>query len=134
MKTTLILFLLLLITKSFLLAQKVKTDSTSIKTKIAVSDAKHFRLNKQLWQANKKNGFDPTSDHFKPATTNTTHPEWLTDSVYVKAYRIAAFKKNIRRRTTGHYFLVGGGIYAGAIVIGTVVMVAGLALGFIKFP
>ncbi len=132
MKLLSVLVLIFLTSISFLFAQSVKTDSTVFKTKIATEDAKHFKLDKQIWQANRKAGFDPTSDYFKPNTTNAAHPEWLTDSVYVKAYRNAAYRKNLKRRTTGHYFLVGGGIYVAALGVGLIIFIAVYASGGLK--
>lgn len=106
MKKILLLFLIIG-SAIHILAQNINTDSTVSKTKIAAEDAKHFKLDKQVWRTNRKAGFDPSSDYFKPNTTNTTHPEWLTDSVYVRAFRNAAYRKNLKRRTIAHYFLVG---------------------------
>ncbi len=127
-----ILILLLFDLTSNLFAQDKKTDSTVLKAKFAISDAKHFKLDKQVWKAYRKHGINYTSDYFKPTTINTAHSELLTDSVYVKAFREAAYKKTTRKRTFGHYVLVGGGIYVAAIVVGGVVAIIGIALGFIK--
>lgn len=131
MKNLLLLFLMLgsAIRVS---AQETKIDSVAFKTKIATEDAKHFKLDKQVWQVNRRAGFDPSSDYFKPNATNAAHPGWLTDSAYVKAYRNAAYRKNLKRRTTGHYFLVGGGIYVAALGISSLIIIVAVLSGGLK--
>lgn len=85
--------------------------------KVARADARKFRLEDAVWKKYKRN-LPSTSDHFKPAKgSNQVSAELITDSIYVQAYREAAFKKNKHRRTTWHKVLVGTGIAAGAYVI-----------------
>jgi len=105
-----------------------QTDSLKI-LKIAEADAQHFKLDKQTWKAYRKHQVGYTSDYFKPNNLNTTHPELLTDSVFVRDFREAAYRKTTRHRTVGHYILVGGGIYIGAIVVGTIIFIIVYASG-----
>lgn len=93
MKFKLLLLLFSLIPTFQLLAQEIGIDSTALKAKLVKIDIRHFYLNKQDWKDCKKQHFKPTSDYFKPNTTNVSNPDLLSDSVYVEAYRIAAFKK-----------------------------------------
>jgi hypothetical protein len=75
----------------------------------AKADAKTFRLDKATWKKYKRK-LPSTSDHFKPIEAQQGNHELLSDSIYVKAYRQAAFKKNKNRRTPWHYVLIGGSI------------------------
>jgi hypothetical protein len=106
------LSLFLSIVISTALCQATHRDSL---TKAAQADAKTFRLDNATWKNNKRK-LPATSDHFKPTEVNQRSPALLTDSVYVEAYRKAAFRKNEHRRTTWHYVLVGGSILTIAYV------------------
>ncbi|MBS1527441.1 MAG: hypothetical protein JST19_17470 [Bacteroidetes bacterium] len=86
-------------------AQTAPADSI---TKIARADAKNFRLNKQDFKKFRKDRRNANSDYFKPARANVSNAALLGDSVYVKAYRAAAYAKTRHRHTTGHYVLLGG--------------------------
>lgn len=55
---------------------------------------------------------------------NSTHPDWFTDSVYVKAFREAAYKKTLQRSLIRHYIING----AKQEVIGTIGIAAILYL------
>jgi hypothetical protein len=83
--------------------------------KLARADARKFRLQDDVWKAHKRR-LPVTSDYFKPTQSSTGNMALLTDSIYVKAYREAALKKNKHRRTPWHTVLVGGGIAAGLFV------------------
>ncbi len=107
MKSLLLLILLSLASIVQLFEQAVKPDSVTLKTKIAIADAKRFKLDKQTWKAYRKHQIGYTSDYFKPTNINTTNYNFLTDSVYVKAFREAAFKKAVRRSTIRHYIITG---------------------------
>jgi hypothetical protein len=83
---------------------------------MAKTDGRRLRLSpaqRQKFNADKKNA---GSDLFKPALNTVSDPLMLNDSVYAKAFRMAAYKKafGYRKRTAGHYILVGGIIAASA--------------------
>jgi hypothetical protein len=112
-------------------AQSVQSDSIALKVKIAQKDAKKFRLDNQRWLEYRKRHIDYTSDYFKPDETTVSDPTLLLDSSYVKAYRVAAYKKNMKRRTVGHYILIGGGIYLLVSALAAVAIIA-IIVGGIK--
>jgi hypothetical protein len=105
-KIYLSLFLCTLMSAAF--CQNKHRDSL---TKAAQEDAKTFRLDHAIWKKYKRKLLS-TSDYFKPDDANKIKPGLTTDSIYVEAYRKAAFKKTEHRRTPWHYVLVGGGILA----------------------
>ena len=83
---------------------------------MAKTDGRRLHLSaakRQKFNADKKN---VGSDLFKPALSKVSDPLMLSDSVYVKAFRMAAYKKafGYRKRTAGHYILVGGIVAASA--------------------
>ncbi len=96
------------------MAFPIKTDTT---TKVAKRDAKNFRLSDSLWKANRLRNFPETSDYFKPTNADVKNVALLNDSVYVQAFRKYARKQNAHRRTTGHYFVVGGVVTVGVAVL-----------------
>ena len=102
-----ILLLLVFVPTLQLLAQTIQTDSSAIKAKLVKKDIRHFYLTKQAWKACRKQHFKPTSDYFKPDPTNISNPNLLTDSGYVKAYRVAAYKKTKHKRTILRVGLIG---------------------------
>jgi len=92
--------------------------------KAAQADAKTFKLDNAVWKKYKRK-LPSTSDHFKPTEANQKNHALLTDSVYVKAYRKAAYNKNEHRRTPWHYVLVGGSILAvGYVALATYIVSA----------
>lgn len=124
------MLLLLVLFSSFqLAAQNLKADSTIIKTKIAIADARYFKISKQAWKAYKKHQFIYSSDYFRPTAINTDHVELLTDSIYVKAFKKAAYQKTSKRRTVGHYVLAG---YMIGTVSYAIILVIELATGSLK--
>ncbi len=149
MKKMLIVSLLLLVfVVGNVFAQSIKKDSI---IKIATADAQNFQLNKsdlekfridrrdQLVQMHKPSKMfdrnyqeqvrtqkvDYTSDYFKPTKATVSDSTLLTDSVYVKAFREAAYNKTLKRRTAGHYIAVYGSIATGVVgFIGLVVLLS----------
>jgi hypothetical protein len=95
------------------LCQPTRRDSL---IKAARTDAKRFRLDGAIWKKHKRTLL-PSSDYFKPKDGKQKHLTLITDSVYVEAYRQAAYKSNKHRRTPWHYMLVGSSITAGLYVI-----------------
>ncbi|OKS89562.1 hypothetical protein [Mucilaginibacter polytrichastri] len=66
---------------------------------------------------------DYTSDYFKPNNVTTRDTALLRDSIYVKAFRDAAYQRTTARRTAGHYIAIFGGVAAGvALIIGFVII------------
>jgi hypothetical protein len=96
----------------------------------AKMDGRRLRLSaiqREKFIADKKNS---NSDLFKPRIGIVSDATLINDSVYVKAFRATAYKKayRYRKRTTGHYVLVGGIIAVSAVaaffVIGISIWVA----------
>ena len=90
--------------------------------KTAYADAKRFKLNKANFKHFRKIKINSYSDLFKPTKANVNDTALLFDSVYVNAYRNAAYAKTMKRRTTGHYFLMGGVIYVAVTVVASLVL------------
>ena len=117
------LVLTLLIT-GIVFSQGLPADSVK---KIAQADVKKFKLSREdqkIFKADKSNF---TSDLFKPGLAYTSNPSLLNDSVYVRTFRYAAFKKASNKRSTGHYVLLGTAGYIIASAIAVLVII--LALG-----
>ena len=135
MKTTFLLILLLCFASVKLTAQSINRDSlkriafsrdsiiqdslagVARIINMATTDGRRLRLStaqRQKFNAEKKNA---GSDLFKPALNTVSDTLMLSDSVYTKAFRTAAYKKafGYRKRTTGHYILVGGIVAASAV-------------------
>ena len=102
-----------------LFSQSLSKDSL---IKAAYADAENFKLNRQNFKVFRKSRSNSYSDLFKPAKANVSDTTLLRDSVYVNAFRNAAYRKTLKRRTTGHYFLMGGVIYVAITVVATVVL------------
>lgn len=100
-------------------AQTLRKDSV---VKDAFTDVKRFKLNKQQFKEFRKNKTNSYSDLFKPTKATVSDTANLADSVYVNAFRNAAYNKTLKRRTTGHHFLMGGVIYTAATLAATVVL------------
>jgi len=134
MKKILIVSMLLVVCSAVsLFAQDIKRDSI---IKIAMADAENFELNKKdmekfridrrdqllgmhdpskMFDRNyreqvRTQKVDYTSDYFKPTKAMVSDSTLLTDSVYVKAFRDAAYNKTLKKRTAGHYIAIFGSI------------------------
>ena len=149
MKTTFMLTLLLLCFASAkLTAQSINRDSLKriafsrdsiIKDSLAdvariitmaKTDGRRLHLSaaqRQKFNADKKNA---GSDLFKPTLSKVSDPLMLNDSVYAKEFRMVAYKKafGYRKRTAGHYILVGGIVAASAaaafLIVAVILFVA----------
>lgn len=119
MAKLLIISLIMMLSFEGLFAQSLSKDSL---IKAAYADAENFKLNLQNFKAFRKNRSNSYSDLFKPTKANVSDTTLLRDSVYVNAFRNAAYRKTLKRRTTGHYFLMGGVIYVVITVVATVVL------------
>jgi hypothetical protein len=109
-KIGLSLLILVFCSTSAICQQLIKNDSLML-IKQAKADSKRFKLEKSAWKKY-KHSLPETSDYFKPNVIEVKDANLLNDSTYVKTYRLEAYKQNNKRRTLGHYFLVGGGIAA----------------------
>ncbi|MEO6977599.1 MAG: hypothetical protein ABI113_04440, partial [Mucilaginibacter sp.] len=108
------LFLLLSALVSAALGQQQAHRDSLVRA--ARADAKNFRLDDAVWKKY-KHTLPNSSDYFKPREADVKSTALLTDSVYVDAYRQAAFKSNKHRHTIWHFVLVGGSIAAGVVVL-----------------
>jgi hypothetical protein len=119
MAKLLIISLIIVLSFEGLCAQPLRKDSL---IKAARADAGNFKLNRKDFKSFRKTRSNSYSDLFKPTKANVSDTTLLTDSVYVNAFRNAAYSKTLKRRTTGHYFLMGGLIYVAITVVATVVL------------
>ena len=101
-------FITLLLASITTLAARAQTTATDSLVRIAQADAKNFRLNDADFKKFRKNRGNSGSDYFKPQAANVSNTALLNDSVYVMAYRQAAYAKTRHRHTVGHYILWGG--------------------------
>ncbi|MDO3628608.1 hypothetical protein [Mucilaginibacter sp. BT774] len=90
------------------LAAGAQTTAADSLVRIAQGDAKNFRLNAADFKKFRKNRGNSGSDYFKPVPANVSNSALLNDSVYVMAYRQAAYAKTHHRHSAGHYILWGG--------------------------
>lgn len=118
MKITLIL---LLSTLFFNCELFVQTDSTSLKTTFATSDARRFKPTKQIRIDYRKHSLSNTSDYFKPTIQNVSNPGLLKDSIYVKSFKNAAYKNSIRKIKFKQKIIIGSIVVAGLVALPFVV-------------
>jgi hypothetical protein len=108
-------------------AQTTHRDSV---TKIAQTDAKKLELSKEDKERFKHDKDNYSSDLFKPTEGVASDSKLLQDSIYVKAFRAAAYKRAHDKKSAGHYVLLGLGGYvvisAIVIVVATIVIFSGL--------
>jgi len=124
MKTLVIVFLLIAFTGPGLLAQ-VPARRDSVK-KIAQRDAIELKLSKAELKNFKKYRSNYNDDFFEPDKTTTPDTTLLRDSVYVKAFRLEAYKRYKHKRTAAHYVIVGE-VFLTSIFL--ILLVAALATG-----
>ncbi|WP_316830146.1 hypothetical protein [Pedobacter aquatilis] len=108
-------FILLIscLTASNAFAQNSNPDSLR---RIAVEDAKNFKLSEENLKRFKINRSSSSSDLFKPTSLNTSNASLLSDSVYVNAFRKSAHKNIRKANAVGHHKKIGVLGYAAAIV------------------
>jgi len=70
------------------------------------------------------NQIDYTSDYFKPTKATTKDTTLIRDSIYVKAFRDAAYQHTTARRTAGHYIAIWGGVTVGIFLIIGFILIA----------
>lgn len=117
-----------LIIGCFSIGLKAQTTQKDSLIKIAKTDVrKLFWLKRPELTTFRRYRYTSSSDFFKPNELNVSNPMLLKDLVYVNAYRINAYNSTKKRRTTGHYFLIGGISFVGAVVALTVGLMAGAA-------
>ena len=95
-------------------AQNLREDSIK---KIAITDAKKFKLDKADLRVFRRNRSNLASDYFKPVRAAVSDTALLKDSVYVKAYREKAWNRTRHRRTVWHYAWMTEAIVGGAEVV-----------------
>lgn len=83
--------------------------------KVAKADARHFRLDKAHLREFRKNR-NIYADYFKPDKALVSDTLLLQDSVYVQAFRSAAYERTRHRRTAGHYVWLSSTIFLGAVI------------------
>ena len=121
-KVPLLLIVMLCVIMSGLFAQ---SNDRSI-VRIARKDAfKNFNLNESDFKRFRLNRRDNSGDYFNPEISTVSNPEFLSDSVYVQAFRHFAYLKTRSRHTLGHYCLLGGatlvvGLGITAIMLSTI--------------
>ncbi len=86
---------------------KAQTGHRDSIIKIAIADAKNFRLGDADMKDFRKNRRHLAADYFNPTITAASDTALLKDSVYVQTYRQTAYKKTRKRRTVAHHVLMG---------------------------
>lgn len=122
MKTLLLALMLMVIAPGLKGQQTISRDSAMIE--MANSDVKSFQLERSTWKRFKEHHFPGSSDYFKPTRLNSSDTSLLNDSTYVKAFRAAAYKKTLHRRTAGHKTLLIGGISLAVIAVVSLIILA----------
>jgi hypothetical protein len=112
-------FIALLLASIATLAVEAQTTAADSLVKVAQADAKNFRLNNVDFKRFRKNRGNSGSDYFKPLAADVSNSALLSDSVYVMAYRQAAYAKTHHRHTAGHYILWGGVGLAVVVLVAT---------------
>ena len=103
--------------------QSAGTDSVA---KMATADAKKFRLDRADMRKFRKDRRNSGSDYFKPSAAYARDSTLLKDSVYVAAFRQAAYNKTRKRRTVLHYAWVSVAVSVGVMDAVYVVLLVGL--------
>jgi len=94
---------------NFLYAQVSHNDSLIQQAKI---DSRKFSISKSDLKKFKKQRWLSTADYFKPSVKNTSNVYLLTDSVYVKSYRMAAFRRTRTVIDSNKAILIAGSTFA----------------------
>jgi len=97
---------------------------------IAKADVRKHKLSRAAFKGFRKDRGNFRSDYLKPDSSTTNNFNLLKDSTYVQTYKEWMYKKSRTRRTTGHYFLVGGIIYTVASFIAAFIIILLVASGF----
>jgi hypothetical protein len=108
----------------FILGSNSSSAQTSVVDsikKVAIKDAKKFKLNSAEVKQVKRGSITNKSDLFKPSAANTNQSQLLTDSTYVSAFRNAAYQRVIKSRTSAHYILLGIEITAATLLAVTLI-------------
>lgn len=122
MKTLIIALAFIAFTETGLFAQvSARRDSVVI---IAQKDAKALKLSKTDVKVFRSDRTNFNNDFFEPNKLTTPDTALLHDSAYVKAFRMAAYKRYKHKRTAAHYAIVGEVFLASAVVI---LLIAALA-------
>ena len=108
MRKLLLLFLIIGLS-NFLYAQVSHNDSLIQQAKI---DSRKFSISKSDLKKFKKQRWLSTADYFKPSVKNTSNVYLLTDSVYVKSYRMAAFRRTRTVIDSNKAILIAGSTFA----------------------
>ena len=116
----LLFILLFTIAAGKLFSQTISRDSARAKGK---ADARHFRLDRTDMQSFRRDKKNFMADYFKPTKATTEDTALLTNKEYIDAYVMEAYRRTSRRRTTGHYILLGGVAY---LTIGLIVGLAAI--------
>ncbi len=134
MKNIILLLLLLLVPTLQLFAQDTRSDSIAIKIKLAKADVRKFRTTKQIRTARRKRLLLNSSDYFKPTAATVSNPKFLTDSIYVMAYKDAAYNRSIHNSSLVnlHYRPDLSAGHITKVVIGAAVVIIGF-IYFVRF-
>ncbi len=103
---------------------KAQTTHADSMARMAVADARKFKLDAERMKIFRQQKDHYLSDLFKPTEAQVSRPDVLNDSNYVYAFRAEAYRRTLKRRTTGHWILVGSGISVAATYLATAVVLA----------
>jgi len=115
----LLMFTMLALAVSAGCAQTTHRDSVG---RAALDDVKNFKLSREERERFKADKDNYSSDLFKPTERTTPDSRLLQDSVYVKAFRAAAYARARNKRSAGHYVLLGVGGYVVLSAVATLVV------------
>lgn len=123
--------ILLFVPTISLYAQVIPIDSAKIKTKIAVVDARHFKITKTIRRARQRRLLLNSSDYFMPTASTVSDPRLLKDSVYVQAYKNAAYNRSVHNGKSGYYAVAAAEVVVGVVAAAalTVLLLTALLRG-----
>ncbi|MGA9651348.1 hypothetical protein [Pedobacter sp.] len=99
------------------------SNPDSIK-RIAVADVQNFMLKEETIKKIRNQRSESSSDYFKPSKEQASNTSLLNDSIYVKAYRDAAYNKIRNSKAETKRGGIGTvGYVAGALAVFAVVFV-----------
>lgn len=92
--------------------------------RIAVADVQNFMLKEETIKKIRNQRSESSSDYFKPSKEQASNTSLLNDSIYVKAYRDAAYNKIRNSKAETKRGGIGTvGYVAGALAVFAVVFV-----------
>lgn len=119
LKSLLVVSLLIPVFSGTAFSQTSNPDSLK---KIAIADVQNFKLKEETIKKIRNQRSESSSDYFKPTKEQVSNALLLSDSLYVNAYREAAYSKVRSIKAEGKRGGIGTiGYVAGALAVFAVV-------------